>query len=79
MRKSDKDRERKQHFELSPANKKRMDAYIEAFNEDPERVTPRLKIGDVVNAALDAWLSKRPIAVDSAGAAKAAKGSKKDG
>ncbi len=57
MRKSEK--ERKQHFELSPANKRRMDAYLEASNEDPERVTPRLKIGDVVNLALDAWLSGR--------------------
>ncbi len=61
---------RKQHFELSPANKRRMDAYLEASNEDPERVTPRLKMADVVNLALDAWLGGRSIA------GAAAKGSK---
>jgi hypothetical protein len=49
----------KQHFELSPANAKRMDSYIERFNEDPARVSPRIKIGDVVNCALDEWLSGR--------------------
>ena len=59
---------RKQHFELSPANKKRLDAYLERSNDDPNRVTPRLKIGDVVNLALDAWLSVR-----TGDAAKAAK------
>jgi hypothetical protein len=48
----------KQHFELSPANSKRLDAYLDRFNEDPKRVTPRLKIGDVVNRALDEWFSE---------------------
>jgi len=51
--------ERKQHFELSPANRRRLDVYLELQNVDPARVTPRLKIGDVVNRALDLWLSKR--------------------
>ena len=47
------------HFELSPANRRRLEAYLADHNEDPERVTPRLKVGDVVNRALDLWLSRR--------------------
>ena len=53
-------KEGKRHFELSPANRKRLDAYLERVNEDPLRVTPRLKIGDVVNRAVDEWLFKPP-------------------
>ena len=52
-----KEGDRKQHFELSPANRRRLDIYLEIQNFDPSRVTPRLKIGDVVNQALDLWLS----------------------
>ena len=50
---------RKQHFELSPANRRRLEAYLARHNEDPDRVTPRLKMGDVVNRALDIWLARR--------------------
>lgn len=58
-----KDHERKQHFELSPANKRRLGTYLEWYNADSSRVTTKWKIGDVVNAALDKWLSRH---VDSA-------------
>jgi hypothetical protein len=47
-----------------------MDVYLEASNEDPDRVAPRLKIGNVVNLALDAWLSGRS---KPGGAAKGSK------
>lgn len=53
------ERGRMLHFELSPANRRRLEAYLAGHNEDPERVTPRLKVGDVVNHALDLWLSRR--------------------
>jgi hypothetical protein len=49
----------KQHFELSPANKNRLNAYLVWYNSEPSRVTTKWKIGDVVNAALDRWLSAR--------------------
>jgi hypothetical protein len=52
-------KERKQHFELSPANRRRLEHYIALKNEDGARVTPRIKVGDVVNQALDLWLTRR--------------------
>lgn len=48
---------RKLHFELSPANNQRLKEYIESYNKDPDRVTPKIKTADVVNQALDRWLS----------------------
>lgn len=48
---------RKLHFELTPANNRRIEAYIDAYNKDPGRVTPKIKTADVVNQALDGWLS----------------------
>jgi hypothetical protein len=48
----------KQHFELSPANRRRMDIYLERYNEDPSRVTSKLKIGDIVNQAVNDWLAR---------------------
>jgi len=48
---------RKLHFELTPANNRRIEDYIEAYNKDPDRVTPKIKTADVVNQALDRWLS----------------------
>jgi hypothetical protein len=60
MRKAEKSP--KQHFELSPANSRRLDEYLERYNGDPNRVTPRLKIGDVVNRAMDEWFARRPFA-----------------
>lgn len=50
---------RKLHFELTPANNRRIEAYIDAYNKDPGRVTPKIKTADVVNRALDTWLSAR--------------------
>lgn len=49
----------KTHFELSPANARRLEEYLELYNSDPHRVSPRIKIGHVVNQALDRWLSER--------------------
>ncbi len=49
---------RKQHFELSPANRHRLEVYMEWYNSDPSRVTPKWKTGDIVNKALDRWLSR---------------------
>jgi hypothetical protein len=57
----------KQHFELSPANSRRLDEYLERYNEDPYRVTPRIKIGDVVNRAMEEWLARRPAVADEGG------------
>lgn len=54
---SKREKGQKQHFELSPTNKWRMDFYLKSANDDRDRVMPRLKIGDVVNLALDAWLN----------------------
>ena len=48
----------KQHFELSPANRRRLDDYLERFNTDPSRVSPKMKTADVVNRALDLWLRR---------------------
>ena len=59
MSKDSKDTAHKQHFELSPANKRRLNSFLEWYNSAPSRVTTRWKIGDVVNAALDRWLSRR--------------------
>jgi hypothetical protein len=50
---------RKLHFELTPANNRRIEEYIERYNRDPGRVTPKIKTADVVNLALDRWLSAR--------------------
>lgn len=47
----------KLHFELTPANHRRIRDYIDAYNKDPDRVSPKIKVADVVNQALDRWLS----------------------
>jgi len=47
----------KLHFELTPANNKRLEAYIDSYNRNPGRVTPKIKTADVVNQAMDTWLS----------------------
>ncbi len=49
---------RKLHFELTPANNRRLEEYIAMYNKDPGRVTPRIKTADVVNQSLDRWLSE---------------------
>jgi hypothetical protein len=49
----------KQHFELTPANNRRLDEYMKRYNADPGRITPKIKIADVLNLALDRWLRAR--------------------
>lgn len=48
---------RKLHFELTPANNRRLEEYIDSSNRSPSRVTSKIKTADVVNLALDRWLS----------------------
>ena len=50
---------RKLHVEITPANWHRMKSYIEAYNENPRRVTPRYKPADLINLALFAYLKDR--------------------
>lgn len=50
---------RKLHVEITPANQRRIEAFLEEYNSDPARVTPRFKISHVVNRALDEFLSER--------------------
>ena len=54
---------RKLHVEITPANWSRMKDYIEGYNSDPSRVTPRFKPADVINLALHQMLkSEKPVA-----------------
>ncbi len=50
---------RKQHFELTPSNSRRIAEYLKLYNVHPERVTARFKIADVVNLAVHRWLERR--------------------
>lgn len=47
------------HVEITAGNWQRLDAYIKNYNHSPERVTPKYKLADVVNAALLAYLQAR--------------------
>jgi hypothetical protein len=50
---------RKLHVEISPANWERIKEYIQRYNNDPQRVTPRYKPADVINLALVDYLRAR--------------------
>jgi hypothetical protein len=50
---------RKINVEIAPGNQQTMDRYIESYNEKPDRKTPKIKYTDVVNSALDQFLSAR--------------------
>jgi hypothetical protein len=52
---------RKLHVEITPANWRRLKEYIEAYNADPSRVTPRYKPADVINRALHQLLRSKRI------------------
>ncbi len=52
---------KKLHVEITPANWKRMKDYIEEYNSDPRRVTPRYKPADVINLALLRYLKGKRI------------------
>jgi len=50
---------KKLHVEITPANWGRMKNYMEEYNADPGRVTPRYKPADVINLALSQYLKTR--------------------
>jgi hypothetical protein len=50
---------KKLHVEITPSNWQRMKEFIEAYNKDPRRLTPRYKPADVVNLALVALLKTK--------------------
>ncbi len=41
-----------------PLNSGRLDSYIDEYNNNPKRVTPNIKVPDVINMALDIYLTK---------------------
>ena len=43
---------KKLHVEITSANWTRMKEYIDTYNADPSRVTPKYKPADVINLAL---------------------------
>lgn len=58
MSKKDDDGAKLVNVEIAPGNQSRMDAWITEYNARPDRSTPKLKYTDVVNEALDAYLSR---------------------
>lgn len=46
--------------EIAPAVRVMLDAYVDAHNEGPARVSSPLKYTDVINLALDAFLPSNP-------------------
>lgn len=53
------DKSHKIHIEIAVGNWKRLGAYIDAYNEAPDRMTPKYKLADVINAALASYLARR--------------------
>jgi len=52
---------KKLHVEIMPANWHRMKSYIEEYNADIRRVTPRYKPADVINLALSQYLKSKKV------------------
>ena len=52
---------KKLHVEITPANWHRMKEYIEEYNADLRRMTPRYKPADVINLALSQYLKARKV------------------
>jgi hypothetical protein len=50
---------KKLHVEITPANWHRMKNYIEEYNANLRRVTPRYKPADVINLALHQYLKAK--------------------
>lgn len=48
---------KKLHIEITPANWERMKEYVDLYNDDPQRVTPKCKPADVINRALHEYLA----------------------
>ena len=53
----DKNASRTINVEIAPGNQEKLDRYVRAYNHTPERTTPKVKYTDVVNEALDIFLS----------------------
>jgi hypothetical protein len=49
----------KLHVEITPANWHRMKDYLDGYNADLRRVTPRYKPADVINLALTRYLKAK--------------------
>jgi len=47
---------KKLHVEIARGNWKRLEKFIDDYNKDPERMTPKLKQADVINEALALYL-----------------------
>ena len=52
---------KKLHVEIMPANWHRMKQFIEEYNADIRRVTPRYKPADVINLALSQYLKSKKV------------------
>jgi len=52
---------KKLHVEIMPANWHRMKDYIEQYNADLRRMTPRYKPADVINLALSQYLKSKKV------------------
>jgi hypothetical protein len=59
--KPDKKKPGKLHVEIPKANWARLEAVIKAYNEDPARLTPKIKPAHVINEALVHFLSGRGV------------------
>ena len=59
-RESDKsaDTSRKVNVEIAPGNRTRLLSYLSDFNKDPDRRHPSRTLTDVLNAALDEFLTE---------------------
>ena len=55
----EKHKDRKLHVDILPGNWTRVRTWVDRYNADPERSTPRIKVRHVVNLALDRYLSER--------------------
>ena len=56
-KKQNKETARTINVEIAPGNQEKLDRYIKAYNHTPDRTTPKIKYTDVVNDALDTFLS----------------------
>ena len=45
------------NVEIAPGNQASMDRYVQWYNHRPERSTPKVKYTDLVNEALDRFLT----------------------
>jgi hypothetical protein len=50
------------NVEIAPAVLAKLEAYLQAYNEKPDRPTSKLKYTDVINAALDSFFKFKGVA-----------------